>query len=177
MRLRRLRTHWSEFGRRDPLGAVLTSPDKKGNQWSVDEFLQTGCADIAAVMTYLDTLSILVPRRPALHFGCGAGRLTRALAACFDDVIGPDIAASMVAVARELHPDVEPMLPLPLVAVVRRARKAVAPFPRMDVHGLPRHDVEDLRARLGGTVVDVVDDRSHGADTPGYRYRVRKVRQ
>ena len=53
MRLSGLRRHWNEFGRSDPLWAILTAPDKKGNRWSVDEFLQTGRDEIAA----LDRLS------------------------------------------------------------------------------------------------------------------------
>ena len=54
MRLARLRRHWDEFGRTDPLWAILTAPDKKGNRWSVDEFLATGREEIAALMAYLD---------------------------------------------------------------------------------------------------------------------------
>src|SRR5687768_10082883 len=103
MRLARLRRHWNELGRRDPLWAILTAPDKKGNRWSVDEFLQTGRDEIAALIAYLDTLHVDVARRRALDFGCGAGRLTRALADHFDEVTGVDIAASMVDIARQLH--------------------------------------------------------------------------
>ena len=248
MRLARLRRHWNELGRRDPLWAILTAPDKKGNRWSVDEFLQTGRDEIAALMAYLDTLHLDVARRRALDFGCGAGRLTRALADHFDEVTGVDIAASMVDAARQLHAghprcrfvlneseqldmcvsgsidlvysrlvlqhihpryvrtylaefmrvlapggvlvfqlpsDEEPpvagagiktLLPLRLVAWIRRARALTAPFPRMEVHGLPRIEVEALLVRHGGTVLDVVEDRSHGADTPGYRYCVSKRR-
>jgi SAM-dependent methyltransferase len=48
-----------------------------------------------------------VPRRRALDFGCGAGRLTQALAARFERVDGVDIAPSMVAAARRhnRHPE------------------------------------------------------------------------
>ena len=103
MRLRTLRRHWDELGRQDPLWAILTSPDKQGNRWSIDEFLQTGRDEIAAVMAYLDRRAIHVPRGRALDFGCGAGRLTRALAGYFDEVIGIDIAPSMIEAARQLH--------------------------------------------------------------------------
>jgi SAM-dependent methyltransferase len=246
MRLARLRRHWNELGRRDPLWAILTAPDKKGNKWSVDEFLRTGRDEIAALMAHLERLPVTVSRRRALDFGCGVGRLTRALADYFEDVIGVDIAASMVDAARQLHRDVDrcrfvvnetdslatcapesvdlvytrlvlqhihpryirkylaefmrvlapggvlvfqlpeayqppvggsgvkTLVPLPLVAVIRWVRGLAGPFPRMELHGLSRHEVEALLSGLGGTIVDVVDDRSHGVDTPGYRYYVTK---
>jgi ubiquinone/menaquinone biosynthesis C-methylase UbiE len=46
------------------------------------------------------------PRARALDFGCGVGRLTRALAAHFERVIGIDVAASMIRQARQLNADV-----------------------------------------------------------------------
>ena len=92
MRLRALRRHWDEFGKRDPLWAILTAPDKKGNRWSIDEFLATGRDQITALIGYLDSRGLAARRRRALDFGCGAGRLTHALADHFDQVIGVDIA-------------------------------------------------------------------------------------
>src|SRR6185503_17003320 len=103
MRLSGLRRHWDEYGRSDPLWAILTDPDKKGNRWSIDEFLQTGRDEIASLIAYLDERGLNRSRRRALDFGCGAGRLTHALAASFDRVIGIDIAPSMIDIARKLH--------------------------------------------------------------------------
>jgi SAM-dependent methyltransferase len=241
MRLRTLRRHWDELGRQDPLWAILTSPDKQGNRWSIDEFLQTGRDEIAAVMAYLDRRGLHVARGRALDFGCGAGRLTRALAGYFDEVIGIDIAPSMIDAARQLHAgtggiqfivntstsldgvesgsvdfvysrlvlqhihpryvrqylaefvrvlrndgvlvfqlpsdDIAPvegrglknLLPLRVVALIRYLRR-MASFPRMEVNGLSPERVRALLADLGAPVVDAVDDRVHGADTPGFRY-------
>src|SRR5688572_16413469 len=103
MRLSGLRRHWDEYGRSDPLWAILTAPDKKGNRWSIDEFLQTGRDEISALIAYLDERGLTARRTRALDFGCGAGRLTHALGNHFDQVIGIDIAQSMVDVARKLH--------------------------------------------------------------------------
>ena len=243
MRLSGLRRHWNEYGRSDPLWAILTAPDKKGNRWSIDEFLQTGRDEIAALMAYLEERRITVARGCALDFGCGAGRLTHALAAHFDRAIGLDIAPSMIAKARELHAGLasadfrvnasdrlesiesgsidlvytrlvlqhmpprftraylaefvrvlrpggvavfqlpgenarpvaatrsgwKGLLPRPVVSMIRAVRD-LRNFPRMELHGLPRAEVEQLMDGLGAPVVDVVDDRAHGADTPGYRY-------
>jgi len=103
MEIRELQRHWDEFGKRDPLWAVLTSPAKKNNQWDVDEFFAHGEQEIDEVMRYLDTLGIDVARRRALDFGCGVGRLTQALARYFDRVDGVDIAPSMIELAEKYN--------------------------------------------------------------------------
>ena len=243
MQLRGIRRHWDEFGRSDPLWAILTAPDKKGNRWSVDEFLQTGRDEIAALISYLEARGVTPKTHRALDFGCGAGRLTHALADHFDQVIGVDIAPSMIEVARRLHahrPEIEfrlntssrlesiesgsidlvytrlvlqhmppryvrqylgefvrvlgpggvlvfqlpsdealpiivegrglkRVLPVRVIAMIRAIRR-LREFPRMEMHGLPRAEVERVMASLGAPVVDVVDDRAHSADTPGFRY-------
>ena len=243
MRLSALRRHWDEFGRTDPYWAILTSPDKKGNRWSVEEFLQTGRTEIASLIQYLDDRGLAPRRHRALDFGCGAGRLTHALAGHFDQAIGLDIAPSMIDAARRLHagvagvefrvnastrlesiesgsmdlvyallvlqhippryvreylaefvrvlspggvlvfqlPTGEPlpvkvqggaikqMLPSSVISMVRALRR-LREFPRMELHGLPRPEVERLLADRGAPVVDVIRDQSHSSETPGFRY-------
>jgi len=61
-----------------------------------------------------------------------------------------------------------------VISMIRKVRQ-LREFPRMEIHGLPRSEVEALLASLGAPVVDVVDDRAHGADTPGFRYCAVKV--
>jgi hypothetical protein len=61
------------------------------------------------------------------------------------------------------------ILPIPVISMIRRVRR-LREFPRMEIHGLPRGEVEELLASLGAPVVDVVEDRAHVADTPGFRY-------
>ena len=99
MRLSRLQRHWDEFGRQDPFWAILTDPSKKGNRWDVDEFFKTGERDIEDVLAWVTSLGLQVGRSRALDFGCGAGRLTQALALHFDHVTGVDIAPSMITLA------------------------------------------------------------------------------
>ena len=102
MRLRALRRHWERLGRRDPLWAVLTDPDKRSGAWNLEQFFRGGAEEIVAVLQRAERLGLTVSRRRALDFGCGVGRLTQAMADQFDHADGVDIAASMLRAAR-LH--------------------------------------------------------------------------
>ena len=105
MNLIDLQRNWNSFGRTDPLWSILTRPDKKGGRWEVEEFFATGRSEISRAMQHLAALQIELPRRRALDFGCGVGRLTQALGQHFDEVYGVDIAVSMIehANSHNLH--------------------------------------------------------------------------
>jgi SAM-dependent methyltransferase len=103
MQLWRVRHTWDGLGRRDPLWAVLTWPDKQGNKWTIEEFLATGRAEVDRLVQYLERVAPTCPRRNALDFGCGVGRVSQALATRFDRVVGLDVAPSMIAQARAVN--------------------------------------------------------------------------
>lgn len=98
-----MRRVWETLGRDDPLWAVLSRPDKRGGRWDAAEFLATGILEIDSQMAALAPTGWPAGRELALDFGCGAGRLSRGLAAHFRRVIGLDVSAGMVAAARELN--------------------------------------------------------------------------
>jgi SAM-dependent methyltransferase len=100
MRLGALRRHWERLARRDPYWAVLTAADKRGGRWDLDEFFASGVAEIDAVLQRAADRGLGPPRRRALDFGCGAGRLTQALAARFERCDGVDVSDAMVQLAR-----------------------------------------------------------------------------
>src|SRR5215831_9751330 len=102
MELKELQRNWDILGKEDPLWAILTWEDKKGNNWDLEQFFASGAHEIAEVMLYISDLHLDGPRHRALDFGCGVGRLTQALARHFAKVTGIDIAPSMVARARGL---------------------------------------------------------------------------
>ena len=104
--LEHLRRVWQTLGREDPLWAVLSQPDKRGGRWKPEEFLATGRAEIDSQMQALAAHGLPARRGLALDFGCGAGRLSRALAAHFERVVGVDVAASMIETARGLNADI-----------------------------------------------------------------------
>ncbi len=54
-------------------------------------------------MDYLGDRQISFPKRRALDFGCGVGRLTQALARHFNIVDGVDIAPSMIELANQFN--------------------------------------------------------------------------
>lgn len=82
--------------------AVLTSPEEKDGAWDVDRFFATGEAEVAHVLAVADELRP-VARGRALDFGCGVGRLTRALGTRFEAAVGVDISEAMVDQARSLN--------------------------------------------------------------------------
>lgn len=96
-----LQRNWDAFGRLDPFWAILTDPDRRGNRWDPAEFFATGRQEMAAVFEHAARLGVPAARRRGLDFGCGAGRLTQALALYVDEVDGLDIAASMIDLAEQ----------------------------------------------------------------------------
>ncbi|MEP6938979.1 MAG: class I SAM-dependent methyltransferase [Rudaea sp.] len=103
--LQRLRAAWGVLGEDDPLWAILSDPQKRGGGWDLDAFFASGEAEVAALLQACDHLGLAHARGTALDFGCGVGRLSRALATRFDRVVGVDISASMLAHARRLNAD------------------------------------------------------------------------
>lgn len=104
--LANLRRVWGALGHDDPMWAVLSHNDKRGGRWQADEFLATGQAEVDGQLAALASSGYPLRRHLAVDFGCGAGRLSRALATYFDQVIGIDVSASMIAAARRLNADI-----------------------------------------------------------------------
>ncbi|GAA3255132.1 class I SAM-dependent methyltransferase [Nonomuraea helvata] len=102
MSLSEIGKDWTELGKSDPLWAVLTEPGRRHGKWSDAEFLATGIIQVNDDLDWLEGHGISVPRGRALDFGCGAGRLTNALAKHFSEVVGVDISEPMLQEARRL---------------------------------------------------------------------------
>ena len=105
MSLVRHKRDWEELAAEDPLWAVLTDPARRRTGWDVHEFLETGEREIAELLARGEELGLPARNGSALDFGCGAGRLTRALAARFGSCVGVDISERMVEEARRLAGD------------------------------------------------------------------------
>ncbi len=99
MNLAHSRTHWEDMGHLDPCWAILSEPNKRNGKWELAEFFATGETEIAQVISTAQHLGFPKARNRALDFGCGLGRLTRALTSYFDRVTGIDISRSMIGKA------------------------------------------------------------------------------
>jgi SAM-dependent methyltransferase len=94
---------WNTFGETEPYFAVLTHDRflrERMSDADREAFFASGEADIAEIFDLID----FAPKS-ALDFGCGVGRLTRALAKRVDRVAGVDAAESMLRIARENVPN------------------------------------------------------------------------
>jgi ubiquinone/menaquinone biosynthesis C-methylase UbiE len=106
MQIDRQAQDWNELAQLDPHWAILTAPGKRFGRWDSDEFFATGTAEATAFIVRVEELGLPKERGRALDFGCGLGRMTRALTAHFDVCLGIDISEEMVRGAREANADV-----------------------------------------------------------------------
>jgi trans-aconitate methyltransferase len=99
------RRDWEEMAAIDPLWAIISSPEKRFRNWELKEFLNTGREEVSSLMQAAEKLRLPEQRRRAIDFGCGVGRLTRALRSHFPECYGIDISRGMLERARELTPE------------------------------------------------------------------------
>jgi SAM-dependent methyltransferase len=104
--LQQLQRTWEGLAQADPLWAICTDPAKQNKQWSREEFFTTGKNEVGVVLKCVAGLGASIDEKtPALDFGCGVGRLTRALAEHFAECWGVDISPTMIALAQEFNRD------------------------------------------------------------------------
>lgn len=104
MDIKSLQQHWEEFGKTDPLWAILTDETKKNGGWNLQEFFQTGIDEIIHILHQHNTNQLPpIHYGKALDFGCGIGRLSQALCQHFQQVVGIDIAPTMIQLANQFN--------------------------------------------------------------------------
>jgi SAM-dependent methyltransferase len=96
-------TLWEQHARHDPLWAILSDPSFRHRKWNTTQFFETGAREISLLMYQLEDFDVPQKRARALDFGCGVGRLTQALGNYFAEVIGVDIAPTMIRLASKLN--------------------------------------------------------------------------
>jgi SAM-dependent methyltransferase len=149
------RRNWEELARQNALGAILTGDSGSLREWQLEEFFATGRADAAAYFHRLDELAPNAPRQRVLDFGCGVGRVSRALADYVPEVIGVDASASMIRLARVLNVDI----PQCRFVTIRgthlrrfRARSFDLVYSRLVFQHIPPHVVRRYIAEMIRTV-------------------------
>lgn len=103
LRIRELQKNWQRMASTDPLWAIATAPQYRGNKWNLNAFFDTGSGDVESALLHVLAVKPDLQMRTALDFGCGVGRLTQALGDRFERVTGVDIAPAMIAKAREFN--------------------------------------------------------------------------
>jgi SAM-dependent methyltransferase len=101
----RARRDWEDWGAIDPLWAIVTDPERAKGGWELGELLASGEQTVAAIFEVAGRLGYPKQRRVALDFGCGIGRLSRALCRRVEVVYGLDAAATMIERAMEVNRD------------------------------------------------------------------------
>ena len=99
---------WEEIGRLNPYFGVLTHPKFLTANLTEEaraEFFQSGQGAVRGELAVLQRHFPDFAPASALDFGCGVGRLTRALGEVTGDAVGIDISASMLAEARRQAPE------------------------------------------------------------------------
>ncbi len=95
---------WQRLGRIDPYFGVLSNDKYRSANIDTEaklEFFASGVAHVNKALAVLKNSYGFVPTGTALDFGCGVGRITRALAPHFEKVVGLDIAPGMLEEARK----------------------------------------------------------------------------
>jgi ubiquinone/menaquinone biosynthesis C-methylase UbiE len=92
---------WEILSEIDPLHAIIGGSLKIDNELHMKEFFETGIDEIKGIMTKCNSLSLPNNYENALDFGCGIGRLSRALRKYFNNVYGIDISENMIKLAKQ----------------------------------------------------------------------------
>jgi SAM-dependent methyltransferase len=96
---------WNELAELDPIWAVLHEAPGDDDRWQIDDFFATGVGEVSGALDHARELGRPQDALLALDFGCGLGRLTRALADRFERCIGVDVSETMIAAATRLNAD------------------------------------------------------------------------
>ncbi|MFZ0806456.1 MAG: class I SAM-dependent methyltransferase [Candidatus Sulfotelmatobacter sp.] len=94
---------WEDLAHLDPLWAILSDRRMQFGHWDQQEFFAAGEREITTLMNSRGISRGNNGR--VLDFGCGVGRLSRALLDYFHEVYGVDISAEMVRLAKAYTPD------------------------------------------------------------------------
>lgn len=177
---------WEAMAEIDPLWAILTDSGKRGGGWTPEDFFAQGELEIAEMLAAAAAVGGPATGARALDFGCGAGRLTRALGNRFDESVG--VARYLREFVRVTRPGCLIVFqlpsPMPLRYRFQPKRRIYAALRRVGVTDrflvertwltpmrMVAMDVDEVRAEIagsGGSVLKVDSD-----DPMSTRYFVR----
>lgn len=94
---------WEDWSEVDPLWSIVTASESREGRWDLDAFYSSGKATIDALWETAAPMGLPRDTRTALDFGCGVGRLTRALGSHVEHALGLDISRGMIDRARQYN--------------------------------------------------------------------------
>lgn len=101
--MKRAEGAWDDLAELDPLWAILSDPGKKFGRWNAEAFFATGVEEIERALQMVHHHDLPRKNGRALDFGCGVGRLTRALSEQFSEVYGIDASEKMIDLAKNFN--------------------------------------------------------------------------
>jgi ubiquinone/menaquinone biosynthesis C-methylase UbiE len=90
---------WEDLAELDPFWAILSDKGRQFGRWDIEEFFASGQREIDNLMEVCGFTRGASGR--VLDFGCGVGRLSRALRPYFEEVYGVDISEEMIRLASQ----------------------------------------------------------------------------
>lgn len=97
---------WIEWGKQDPLFGVAAWPGKEksgADPWTDEDFYKCGQKDWEIFLAHWIKQGISM--ESCVEIGCGAGRITQALAKTFEKVIALDVSPEMIDYAQRHIPN------------------------------------------------------------------------
>jgi ubiquinone/menaquinone biosynthesis C-methylase UbiE len=95
-------TEWKQWGKDDPLFGVAAWAGKEkdgASPWTEEEFYALGESDWRDFLSQWQHYG--VSKQSCLEIGCGAGRITKAVANYFDHVYAVDVSSEMISCAQK----------------------------------------------------------------------------
>ena len=103
--------NWEGLAERDMLWSILTDPSKRNSGWTIQDFFESGETEVDYIFDYLAKCEFHPDKyEKALDFGCGAGRISRALSKYFNFTTGIDVSEKMIEAATTLNADLKDKL-------------------------------------------------------------------
>lgn len=103
--------NWEGLAQNDALWSILTDSSKKGEKWNPEDFFKSGQIEVDTALKILKENQVEISKtHSAIDFGCGAGRLSRALTEHFSRVVGIDASPTMIEIARKGNEDLNSQL-------------------------------------------------------------------
>ena len=96
--LNKIRSDYDRIGLEDPFYGTVGNSNR-----DLELYFKHGQQQIMGILSNVQRLGLNLTNGKALDFGCGIGRVTRALAGRFDEVHGLDISSSMIALANNYN--------------------------------------------------------------------------